>query len=392
MLQELVKEYLSNPDFFFLDKTASEKLQLAQEYNREQKPSLATSCVVARMDIGIALDRVYNEEEAKEIMTAYKNCAKNLSEAKKTETDENKLDEINDTVNELSDTIRNFAGAHKEVAEQVLDIIDEYIGSERDFWTIEICLRHNHDIWERGFSIAHKIVDSEKRKAESRHKEHPELACSATVFALFNVLFDVASEPKNIEKIAKEYAAFDNNMNEGWLTDVSLHEVKGARGYLTEMGRREEFDNYPALMKYILRLSMMKKAANVKAKTRGMDDSDVKNYTFIYGPLSKDLDTPFAVIYKEFKEKYKDKLEALQVEDRMKKAKAMLPEAAEQKNIPVVNFNVDLVYAGKERPTLVTFEKIVPLTHDNYNPRLGNNKSKPKSVGLWTSPMEENGK
>ena len=391
MLQELVEEWNKRdcPFRFLKEKTPSEQLQLAQEYNKEKNPSLDASCIIAQIDIGYKTDRIYNENEAKEIMSAYKNCAKNLLEAPKTKTDKDDLEKIDSAYSSLSTSMRNFVTAHKETAEQIISIFNEYTGSARDFWLIETCMVKNPQIWEQGFKAVHKIVDAEEKKAKLQHEKNPELACSENLSTLFTALFDAASEPENIEKIAKEYSSLENNMDKRWLRLIE-EEVEGAHCYVDDREVREVFDNYPALMKHILKSSMNKKAINARAEFFGKDDREVEIYTSDYNdPLSADLDTPFALIYKEFKNKYKDKLKTLQVKYKTEKVKAMIPQTAKPKN-SALNFDIDLVYAGERRPTIETFEQIVPLTR--YNSRWSSNTSKPESGGLWTSPMEKNGK
>ncbi len=390
MLQELVEEWNKmdwrSRSSILAKKTASEQLQLAQEYNREENHSLSSSCIIAQIDVKYKTDRIYSENEAKEIMSAYKNCAKNLFEVQKTKTDKDALDKIKEAYSNLRIAMRNFVRTHKETAEQAISIVDEYTENIKDFWLIETCMVKNPQIWEQGFKTVHKIVDIEERKAKLQHEKNPELVCSENLNTLFVALFSAASKPENIEKIAKEYSSLENNLDKRWLRLID-GEIEGARCYVDG---REEFDDYPALLKHILKSSMNKKAINARAKILGKDDYEVETYTSFHEELSADLDTPFEVIYKEFKERYKDKLKTLQIKYKTEKVKAMMPQTANTKNTSALNFDVDLVYAGERRPTIETFEQIVPLTR--YNSRWSSNTSKPESGGLWTSPMEKNGK
>lgn len=392
MLKELVEEYKKSNDSWQMGiilrrKTNAEKLQLAQEYNKEKNPSIEASCLISQLDIGYVDTRVFNDVEAKEIMRAYHKCAQNLSQTIKKEKDEEKLEEIDEALENLRNTTHRFMYSHKETAGSVLDIYCEYM-TDRGSYVIDsigACMMRNPRIWDKGFQAIHKIVDIETRKAKLKHQENWNLICSQQLQIVMRGLFEAAKTDKMTEKFIKEYISFEENIDKAWVQDT-IEEVPGAHISLRGSGQSEKFDTYTALLKTIFKRSVKQIEANQYAKTYGRD-SAVNHYE----KIDEDYDRNFSAIFKEIAEYYKEEMVRLKAEGQKKQKKVKKPRKVKRNNVSyATEFDVDLMYAGEKRPTVEDTVKIVP--YSPFESRGMGNPSKPQSGGLWTSPMEENGK
>ena len=392
MLEELVKKYkdenLWGP--WLLDElsenTPARMLNLAREYNKEKNPCLEASEIMANVTINYEESRVFNADETKEMMMAYQKCAQNLSQASRKETDKEKLKKINSAFNALRFSMEHIMHNHKETAGAALDIYDKYM-SDRGSYMIEAisaCMGKNLKIWKKGFHAIHKIVIKETMKAQRNNEDNPELSCSKELRDILRKLWYTSSSEESITKVADEYTAFEKNLDEKKLP-APQEEIKGVHCYLDGT---EEFDNYAALLKYIVKISMKKVMINHLAKTQGKNNIDVEMFTSYYGTLSADYDTPFKVIYKEYMEKYKDELERLKLQDQQKKKS--LQRLKKQEKVAWPDLDIDLIYAGTERPKIENVKAIVP--YNPYGKQRDENPSKPQEGGLWTSPMRENDK
>lgn len=395
MLDEIVKQCLQVEDKWDIDFEIDEKLaklsfqqkfELAKEYNQQDEKNIMASCVIASIDIGIRDDRVYDADSAKEMMAAYHKCAETLFSAQSKEKDEENKELLDMMCNRLQSSIHHLTIAHKETAKETFEIYNQYMIDRVSIGSIGTYMRKNPKTWEQGFKIIHKIFEIKKRKAQLQHEENPKLACSEQLRILFLDLYDVATSPEKIAKIVEEYSFFENNMDKSFLPRVE-GEIDGVHCYIDGT---EEFENYPALLKHILSSSMNKRRINQLAKVYGKDNREVETYTSIHGPLSNNFDTPFKVIYEEFKEKYKDELERLKAEYTQKQKRKDAFQSKEQENTTALNFDIDLIYAGETRPTIEGFKNIVP--YSIWGTSKGGISSKPEDGGLWTSPLEENGK
>lgn len=392
MLRELVDKYKKSNDSWQMGsilrkKTNAEKLQLAKEYNQEENQSTEASCLISQLDIGYVNTRVFNDAEAKEIMRAYHKCAQDLSQTIKKEKDEEKIEEIYDSLESLRGSIQKFVCSHKETAEEAINIYSEYMVDRGSYIidSISMCMMYNPKVWDKGFKAIHKIVNIETHKAEQKHKENWNLVCSEYLQMTMRGLFETAKTDKMTEKFIKEYISFEKNIDKARIQDT-IEEIPGAHIYWTRQGQDEKFDTYTALLKTLFKRSIRQIEANQYAKKYGRDRAVER-----YGVIDDDYDRNFSVIFREIAEQYKEKKLQLKAEGQKKQKEDKKPYKAKRNNVsPTTEFEVDLIYAGEKRPTVEEIEKIAP--YSPYENRGMGIPSKPQSGGLWTSPLEENGK
>ena len=130
--------------------SAEEQLQLVREYNGTEKPTAVENLIIASLntDQQHKLQRIFNNEESHEIMSAYAKCAVS-SDAM--------LPVLKQS---LAKNMKALLSAHPETAKTALRLYDEQFCDIDIIDNVRACMTSDLRLMDKGFAVIHKNVQN----------------------------------------------------------------------------------------------------------------------------------------------------------------------------------------------------------------------------------------
>ena len=354
-MEKTVKKFFPDARRGLSDLEPKNLLLLLQDYNKDENPPLEITKFIAGVRIGsFDSGRLLSQEDAKEVMQAYKKCAERLTDEK----------DVSAEKRTLCYNIEMFVRNHVEAAEPALDIYDKCLFDvEGAINGVRVCMSRFPKLLERGFKVMHKAADALCKREEFEQKKdrtkewyrEPKYAASDDLRQAMGILCDYYVQPKlekRLDTVIENFLTFDKQMDKFQIHNIVMNAWGDASSEVAK-----------------IKMGILCHSLEESEKSERL----------------------FGEIYKERKAQAEQKgvlLKAAKADKVRQEADKKAKKIAKKEE--TLDFtDIDFVYVGEEKPTLRKFERI-----SNYSPYFssGNgNPSKPTG-GLWASPVKPNGK
>ncbi len=180
------------------------KNRLAREYNEIEHPNMIQSQIIAAM-MRDERKRVYEPKDAKEVANALEKCATVYAENSASDRDKW----------ELGRKLKHFVIGHPENTAQVFDTLTNHLTDVDVIEPIRSCMSRDHSLLEKGFAAIHKSADAVCAKAKQAGKEEPQYAASEQLRLAFADLYNFNGQldsAETIDKVTSYFPSFDKQI------------------------------------------------------------------------------------------------------------------------------------------------------------------------------------